>query len=191
MLGTLIVGMLIVCSLILLAAWVIDGIQAAFDARHAARCSEGPQVGQGRVKSRTPITFLNCGRRAFQPHEPAILDLAVMSLNDAIRHVSARILEGPGTLDVTHFSRVERLMRVAVALAGGGGGTPLVQFHGVHPVAGPAPLTETLSVNLSDLLAARASDHLGAALDGDPQALRGFEQEAERLLEAEDIELLV
>jgi hypothetical protein len=133
----------------------------------------------------------NCGRRAIQPHDPAILDIAVMSMHDAIRHVSARILERPGTLDVTHFSRVERLMRVAVALTGGGGGMPLVQFHGVHPVAGPAPLTETLSVNLSDLLAARASDHLGAALEGDPQALRGFEQEAERLLEAEDIELLV
>jgi hypothetical protein len=189
--ATFIVGMLIVCPLIILAAWVIDGIQAAIETRGAARCSEGPKVGQGRVKSRTAITLPNRGRPAIQPHEHAILDIAVMSMHDAIRHVSARILEGPGTLDVTHFSRVERLMRVAVALTGGGGGMPLVQFHGVHPVAGPAPLTETLSVNLSDLLAARASDHLGAALEGDPRALRAFEQEAERLLEADDIELLV
>jgi hypothetical protein len=43
---------------------------------------------------------------------------------------------------------------------------------------------------VSDLLAARASDHLGAALESDPQALRGFEQEAERLLETEDIQVL-
>jgi hypothetical protein len=162
--ATFIVGMLIVCPLIILAAWVIDGIQAAIETRGAARCSEGPKVGQGRVKSRTAITLPNRGRPAIQPHEHAILDIAVMSMHDAIRHVSARILEGPGTL---------------------------VQFHGVHPVAGPAPLTETLSVNLSDLLAARASDHLGAALEGDPRALRAFEQEAERLLEADDIELLV
>ena len=31
MLGTFMVGMLVVCSLILLAAWVIDGIRAAIE----------------------------------------------------------------------------------------------------------------------------------------------------------------
>jgi hypothetical protein len=125
-----------------------------------------------------------------QSHEPAILDLAVTSLHDAIRRVAARILEAPGTLEVTDFRRLERLMRIAVALAGAGSGMPLVQFRGVPRVAGPRVPQETLSVNLSDLLAARASDHLGAALEGDPQALRSFEQEAERLLETEDIQLL-
>jgi hypothetical protein len=188
MLGTYIIGMLIVCTLILLAAWASDAIQDALKPTRVAQCSDGPKVGQGRVKSGTSIKSLNRGRPRIQSHEPAILDLAVISLHDAIRHVAARILEAPGMLEVTRFSRVERLMRIGVALAGAGRGMPLVQFHGVPPVAGPP---EILSVNLSDLLAARASDHLGAALEGDPQALRGFEQEAERLLETEDIQLLV
>jgi hypothetical protein len=193
MLGTLatfMIGMLIVCSLILLTAWTGDAVKYALEPMRAAHCSEGLRVGQGRVKSRTPITSLYRGGPVNQPHEPAIIDLAVISLHDAIRRVAARILEAPGTLEVAHFSRLERLMRIAVALAGSGSGMPLVQFHGVPPVAGPPARQETLSVNLSDLLAARASDHLGAALEGDPQALRGFEQEAERLLETEDIQLL-
>ena len=43
---------------------------------------------------------------------------------------------------------------------------------------------------MTDLLAARASDHLPPALEGDPEALRAFEQEAERLLKTEDIQLV-
>ena len=125
-----------------------------------------------------------------QPHEPAILDLAVISLHDAIRRVAARILEAPGELEVTHFRRVERLMRIAVALAGAGRGLPLVEFHGIPPVDGPGSLPEILSVKLTDLLAARAADHLAAALEVDTEALRAFEQEAERLLETEDIQLV-
>jgi hypothetical protein len=191
MLGTYIIGMLVVCSLILLAEWVRDAIQTALKPARVAQCSDGRKVDQGRVKSRTSITSLNRGGPMIQSHEPAILDLTVISLHDAIRHVAARVLEAPGMLEVTRFSRVERLMRIAVALAGAGSGMPLVQFHGVPAVAGPPAAPEILSVNLSDLLAARASDHLGAALEGDPQALRGFEQEAERLLETEDIQLLV
>jgi hypothetical protein len=190
MLGIFIVGMLIVCSLTLLTAWAVDAIKAALEPISAAQCSEGSKVGQDRVKSRTPITSLYGGGHVNQSHEPAIVDLAVISLHDAIRRVAARILEAPGTLEVTHFSRLERLMRIAVALAGAGSGMPLVQFHGVPPIAGSPAQPEILSVNLSDLLAARASDHLGAALEGDPQALRGYEQEAERLLETEDIRLL-
>jgi hypothetical protein len=123
-----------------------------------------------------------------QSHEPAILDLAVISLHDAIRRVAARILVAPGSLEVTHYRRVERLMRIAVALAGSGSGLPLVEFHGIPPVPGQGALPEILSINLTDLLAARASDHLSAALEGDPVALRAFEQEAERLLEIEDIQ---
>jgi hypothetical protein len=92
-------------------------------------------------------------------------------------------------LGFAHFSRVERLMRIAGALSGAGGGKPRVRFHGVPPVAGLSAPPETLCVDLSDLLAARASDHLGAALEGNPQALQSFEQEAERLLDTEDIQL--
>jgi hypothetical protein len=184
------IGMLIVCSFILLTAWAGDAVKDALEQMRAAQCSEGSRFGQGRVRSRTPIMSLYRGGPVNQSHELAIIDLAVISLHDAIRRVAARILEAPGTLEVTHFSRLERLMRIAVALAGSGSGMPHVQFHGVPPVAGPPAQPEILSVNLSDLLAARASDHLGAALEGDPQALRGFEQEAERLLETEDIKLL-
>jgi hypothetical protein len=117
-----------------------------------------------------------------QQHEPAILDLAVITLHDAIRRVAVRILEAPGALEVTHFRRVQRLMRIAVDLAGAGNGLPLVQFHGIRPGASPGARPEILSVNLTDLLAARASDHLPAALEGDPEALRAFEREAERIL---------
>jgi hypothetical protein len=133
---------------------------------------------------------LNCGGAMIQPHEPAILDLGVISLHDAIRRMSARILEAPEELELTRFRRVERLMRIAIALAGAGRGLPLVEFHSIPPVAGPETLPEILSVNLTDLLAARASDHLPAALEGDPEALRAFEQEAEQLLETEDIQLV-
>ncbi len=125
-----------------------------------------------------------------QPHEPAILDLGIISIHDAIRRVAARILETPGELGVTHFRRVGHLMRLAVALAGAGRGLPLVEFREIPPLAGPGFLPEILSVNLTDLLAARASDYLPAALEGDPEALLAFEQEAERLLETEDIHLV-
>src|SRR3954469_19113309 len=130
------------------------------------------------------------GETMIQSHEPAILDLALMSLHDAIRRVAARLLETPGALEVAHFRRVERLMRLAVALAGAGRGPPLVEFHGLPPAAGPGALPEILSVRLTDLLAARASDHLSAALEGDPDALRAVEQEAERLLETADVQEL-
>ena len=91
---------------------------------------------------------------------------------------------------MTHFRRVGHLMRIAVALAGAGRGSPLVAFHDIRPVAGPGVLPEILSVKLTDLLAARASDYLPAALEGDPEALHAFEQEAELLLETEDIQLV-
>jgi hypothetical protein len=124
-----------------------------------------------------------------QAHEPAILDLGIISLHDAIRRVAAGILERPASLEVTHFRRVEHLMRIAVALAGVGDGLPFVEFH-VIPPAGKGALPEILSVPLTDLLAARAADHLPAALEGDSEAVRAFEQEAERLLETEDIQLV-
>ena len=123
-----------------------------------------------------------------QPNEPAILDLGIISLHDAIRSVAARILEAPGTLRAAHFRRVERLMRIAVALAGAAAGCPW--WRSTASPRWPGALPESLSVNLTDLLAARASDHLPPALEGDPEALCAFEQEAERLLETEDIQLV-
>src|SRR4051812_31836464 len=126
-----------------------------------------------------------------QSHEPAILDLALVSLHGAIRRVAARLLEGPGELEVTRIRRVTRQMRIALDLAGVGNGLSFVEFHGIPSVAGSGAPPEILSVKLTDLLAARAADHLPAALDGDPVALRAFEQEAERLLETEDIQRLV
>ena len=122
-----------------------------------------------------------------QSHEPAILDLALISLQGAIRRIAARLLERPEELDATKVRRVERLMRISLDLAGAGNGLPLVEFHGISPAA----LPEILSVKVTDLLAARAADHLPAALEGDPEALRAFEQEAERLLETEDVQRLV
>ena len=127
------------------------------------------------------------GTAMIQPHEPAILDLAIMSLHNAVRREAARLLEAPGELEATHFRRIERLMRLAVALAGEGRGLPLVEFHGLPP-AELGELPEILTVPLTDLLAARVADHLPAALEGDPEALRAVEREAERLLETEDIQ---
>jgi hypothetical protein len=121
-------------------------------------------------------------------HEPAILDLAIISLHHAIRRIAAELLEGPGDLDITRIRRVERLMRIARDLTGSGRGMPLVEFHGIRLAVGPGVLPETLAVPLTDLLAARASDHLPAALEGDPEALSAFEREAEQLLETENIQ---
>jgi hypothetical protein len=135
------------------------------------------------------MTTLTRGGAMIPSHEPAILELALISAHDAIRRVAVRILEGPGALDVTQFRRVGRLMRLAIALAGAGNGVPLVEIHGIPPAAGPGAPPETLSVSLTDLLAARAAGYLPAALEGDPEALRAFELEAERLLETEDIQL--
>ena len=64
---------------------------------------------------------------------------------------------------------------------------PLVEFHGLPPVAGPGALPQVPSVGLTGLLAARASNHLPAALEGDLAALRACGYEADRLLKAEKI----
>jgi hypothetical protein len=125
-----------------------------------------------------------------QSHEPAMLDLALISFHCAIRRAAARLLEGSEELEVTRILRVGFLMRIALDLTGAGNGVPLVEFHGIPPSAGAGALPKVLSVKLTDLLAARASDHIPAALEGDPEALRAFELEAERLLETEVIRRL-
>jgi hypothetical protein len=89
-----------------------------------------------------------------QSHEPTILDLALISLQGAIRRIAARLLEGAGEFDVRKIRRVEYLMRIALDLAGAGNGIPLVEFHDLPP-AGPGALPEILSAKLTDLLAAR------------------------------------
>ena len=124
--------------------------------------------------------------------DAAIFDLAVSSLQRAIRREASRILEAPEAMDVTQFREVERLMRIAIALAGAGDRVPFVEVHGIPPAIGlgePEDLPRVFTVDLTDLLAARAADHLPEALQGEPEALRAFEQEAERLLATETIML--
>ena len=71
------------------------------------------------------------GDAMIQSHEPAILDLALISLHGAIRRIAVRLLEGPDELDVTTIRRVERLMGVVLELACVGNGMPLMEFHSV------------------------------------------------------------
>jgi hypothetical protein len=71
------------------------------------------------------------GDAMIQSHEPAILDLAVISLNGAIQRIAVRLLEGTDELDVTTIRQVERLMGIALNLAGVGNGMPLMEFHSV------------------------------------------------------------
>jgi hypothetical protein len=126
------------------------------------------------------------------PDEAAILKLTVGSLHNAIRRLAARVLEAPGTLSVGQFREVERLMRMAIAVAGAGRGLPCVEVHGIPPSASPGDpeaLPELFTVKLTDLLAARAADHLSAAIEGDPEALRAFDKVAEKLLTTENIQL--
>jgi hypothetical protein len=85
-----------------------------------------------------------------QSHEPAILDLTLISLHGAIRRVAARLLEGSGELEVTAIRRVGSLMRIALDLAGVGSGLPLVKFHGIPPAAGSGLLPEILAIPLTD-----------------------------------------
>ena len=87
--------------------------------RHEMERIELDLRDQGRRQAEMVI-ILTFGGAMIQSHEPAILDLAVISLHDAIRCTSIRILEEPGALDVTDFRRVVRLMRIAIALAGVG-----------------------------------------------------------------------
>ena len=127
-----------------------------------------------------------------EPDEAAIQKLTVSSLHQVIRRLAVRSLEAPGALDVGQFRQVERLMRMAIALAGAGRGLPFVQVHGIpssDPAHQPGALPELFSVKLTDLLAARAADHLSGALEGDPEALRAIDKVAEKLLTTENIQL--
>ena len=128
------------------------------------------------------------GVTMIQAHEPAVLDLAIISLQDAICRLATRILDDSPAVEADRFRQVERLMRIGIDLAGAGRGLPQVEYHGIPSAAGAGGLPEILAVNLTDLLAARAADDLPAALEGDPEALRIFEREAEWLLKTENIQ---
>jgi len=126
-----------------------------------------------------------------QSHEPAILDLALISLHGAIRRGTARLLEGAGELHITTIRRVERLMRIALDLAGAGNGLPLVEFHGIPPMSGRgAPAGDPLGP--TDEPPGRPG--LGPPTPG-PQGRPGgrprLRAGARRLLETEDIRRLV
>jgi hypothetical protein len=66
---------------------------------------------------------------------------------------------------------------------------PRDRFHGLPSETDPTALPERRSVDLTDLLAARGGAHLLEALRGEPEAMRAFEQETDRILETEDIQL--
>ncbi len=122
--------------------------------------------------------------------EPAITELAVRSLHGAVRRVAGRLLEAPGSLDATQFRQVERLMRIAIALAGSREFFPFVQVHDIPPDHETSKLPGLFGVKVTNLLAARASDFLSDALQGSPEAVRACEDEAERILQTEDIQLV-
>lgn len=123
-------------------------------------------------------------------NDPAIQELLVRCLHHAVRRAAIQTLQVPGVLGLAYLSRVERLMRIAIALAGAGHGMPYVQIHGLPPAEESDSLPELLTVPLADLLAARASDHLAGALSGDPDSLRALDEEADRLLVTENIQLV-
>jgi hypothetical protein len=126
-----------------------------------------------------------------QSLDPAVRDLSVKALLEAIRRQGVRALEGAGGLEIGRFRQVERLMRMAIDLSNVRvKGVPNVYIRGVKPDPDEAlAVPEVLTVSLSDLLAARAADHLADALAGDPAAFRAIEAEAERILTTEEIQM--
>jgi hypothetical protein len=123
-------------------------------------------------------------------NEIEIRNLAIASLQKAICQRATRLLEGGVEPTLGHFRLVERLMRIAIALAGGGGArAPHVKVHRLPSEEGPGGLPEILSVDLADLLAARAAESLPGALRGEPEALLAMVREGSHLLETEEIQL--
>ncbi|HWE36818.1 MAG TPA: hypothetical protein VG406_09650 [Isosphaeraceae bacterium] len=123
--------------------------------------------------------------------DPAVTAFSVIILLNALRRLAARLLSGEAEPTVTHYRLVERLMRIAITLAGAGNARhPHIQIHQDAPGDESATLLPRVTrVDLPDLLAARAADHLPAALAGDESARAQVEAIAEHILLTEDIQL--
>ncbi|WP_422927189.1 hypothetical protein [Singulisphaera sp. PoT] len=120
--------------------------------------------------------------------EPAIADTCARSFLRSLQKAACGILGGGEALKVHDYRRVERLMRIAIAL--GTGQQPYVQVHGLPPGDESSTLPETFEVKLTNLLAAKASEVLSDAVQGAPEALARLDSEAEQILATEDIQLV-
>jgi hypothetical protein len=124
-----------------------------------------------------------------QANEVEIRNLMIASLHKAICQRAIRLLNDE-TPPLDHYRLVERLMRIAIALAGvGAARAPRVKVHQLPSEQGPGALPEIFSVDLADLLAARAAESLPGALRGEPEALLALVREGSHLLETEEIQL--
>jgi len=124
-----------------------------------------------------------------QPNDIEVRNLANASLHKSICQQAIRLLSGEAP-SLDHYRLVERLMRIAIALAGvGSARAPRVKIHKMpaDPAAGVLP--EIVSIDLADLLASRASAYVPGALRGEPEALLALVREGMHLLQTEEIQL--
>jgi hypothetical protein len=122
-------------------------------------------------------------------NEIEIRNIAIASLHKSICQRTIRLLNVDSP-SVDHFRRVERLMRIAIALSGAGSTrAPHVKIHNLPSEGGSDTLPAILSIDLADLLAARAAESLPGALRGEPEALLALVREGSHLLETEEIQL--
>ena len=124
--------------------------------------------------------------------DPAVIDLATKSLLEASRRLALRALESPAEPSTADYRRVERSMRIALALATGGAESRVqLQIHGLPPDPdAPFAVPETFHFEPARLLAAPQADLLPDALAGKREALEALVQEAERILVSEDIQII-
>jgi hypothetical protein len=124
-----------------------------------------------------------------QANEIEIRNLTIASLHKSICQRAIHLLND-ATPSLDHYRLVERLMRIAIALAGvGGARTPRVKVHNPPSEQGSGTLPEIISVDLADLLAVRAAESLPGALRGEPEALLALVREGSHLLATEEIQL--
>jgi hypothetical protein len=123
--------------------------------------------------------------------DPDVTAFSVLVLLTALRRLSARLLSGQAEPTVAQYRLVERLMRIAIALAGAGNVRhPYVQpRQDVPDETGSILLRQVTKVELPDLLASRAADQIAAAFAGDETARAKVEAVAEHILLTEDIQL--
>jgi hypothetical protein len=123
--------------------------------------------------------------------DPDVTAFSVLVLLTALRRLAARLLAGQAEPTVAHYRLVERLMRIAITLAGAGSARhPYVQMRDDSPGDETATLLpRSTRVDLPDLLASRAADQIASALAGDETARVKVEAIAEQILLTEDIQL--